>query len=154
MATSIIVGDRLPAFTLNDQHGKPFSVGPLIGKKPLVVYFYPKDETKVCTAQACSFRDRYEEFQDLGCEVIGISGDSAEKHAKFAENHSLPFVLLSDPDKQVRKLLGVPRDMLGLVPGRYTYVVGADGEVKSVFHDAFSAMPHIEAALEALRVEV
>ncbi len=145
------VGDRIPSFTLKDQNGKDFSVDQLLRKTSLVIYFYPKDETKVCTVQACGFRDAYAEFKDLGCEVIGVSSDSEKSHQKFMSNHKLPFILLSDTEKSVRKLFGVPKDLFGLLPGRYTYIINKEGIIIKIFNSAFSAEGHIEEALKALK---
>jgi len=145
------VGDKVPHFEGVDQYGNQFDVSKLIGKKALVVYFYPKNETKVCTAQACSFRDNYETFTDLNCEVIGVSGDSVSSHQRFAENRNLPFVLLADGNKKIRKAFQVPRDLLGLLPGRYTYVINQAGIVISVFHDMSNAQNHIDEALKQLK---
>ena len=147
----LIKGDQLPSFKLKDQNNQLFSIDSIIGKKNIVIYFYPKDETKVCTAEACSFRDNYEQFQNLGCEVIGISSDNVESHKKFSENHNLPFILLSDEQNEVRKLFGVPNDLLGLIPGRYTYVIDKRGEIIHIFNSAFNADKHIEEALKALK---
>jgi len=144
------VGDKVPSFSLTDQNNHLFSVDSLIGEKNLVIYFYPKDETKVCTAEACSFRDNYEKFQELGCDVIGISSDNVESHKNFANNHRLPFILLSDEQNEVRSLFGVPKDLLGLIPGRYTYVINKKGEIIHIFNSAFNADKHIEESLIAL----
>jgi len=142
-------GDKIPSFSLTDQNGNLFNIDYVLGKKSLVVYFYPKNETKVCTAQACSFRDAYQDFQDLGCEVIGISSDDVKSHISFAENHHLPFVLLSDGNKKVRKLFGVANDML-IIPGRTTYVINKEGVIIHIFSDQLSAGKHIKEALQAL----
>ncbi len=144
-------GDRVPSFQLKDQQDHLFSIDSILGKKNMVIYFYPKDETKVCTAEACSFRDNYEKFVELGCEVIGISSDDVESHKKFAANHHLPFILLSDPENKVRELFGVPKDFLGLIPGRYTYVIDKSGTIIHVFNSAFNAGKHIEESLKALK---
>ncbi len=144
-------GDQIPHFSLNDQNGKLFSIDSLLGKENMVIYFYPKDETKVCTAQACSFRDEYEEFKELGCEVIGISSDGEKSHEKFAANHNLPFILLSDTNNTVRKEFGVPKDLFGLIPGRYTYLVDKEGIIRLVFHSATQAKSHTTAAIKALK---
>jgi len=143
-------GDKVPSFTLTDQHGNPFDIDAVLGKKKLIIYFYPRNETKVCTAQACSFRDAYQDFQDLGCEVIGISSDDVESHVSFAENHRLPFVLLSDGNKKVRKLFGVANDLL-VIPGRTTYVINKEGVIIHIFSDQLSAGKHIKEALKALK---
>ena len=151
MAHSVQVGDFLPNFRLQDQNGIHFSSSQYLGKKNMVIYFYPKDETAVCTAQACSFRDNYEVFKDLNCEVIGISSDGKESHQNFAAHYRLPFTLLSDTKKEVRSLLGVPKDLFGLLPGRYTYVIDKKGKVILIFNSSFSAKKHIEAALAILK---
>lgn len=148
---SLTQGDQVPSFILKDQKGNNFNIDELIGEKNLVIYFYTKDETSVCTAQASSFRDNYQDFTDLGAEVIGISSDSEDSHQKFAANHNLPFILLSDNKQTVRNTFGVPTDMLGLLPGRYTYVVNKKGEIILVFNSALNAQKHIDAALEALK---
>ncbi len=143
------VGDIIPHFTAIDTNGNVFDSKNYLGKS-LVIYFYPKDETRVCTEQACSFRDNYEDFKSLGAEVIGISSDSDKSHKKFASKHQLPFILLSDSDKKLRKLFGVPNDLFGLLPGRVTYVVNKNGIIEMVFN-SMSGKIHIEKALEILK---
>ena len=113
---SIAVGDKAPDFKLRDQNGKDVSLAGFRGKKAVVLYFYPKDETPGCTKEACSFRDSYEEFVKAGAEVIGVSGDSVNKHKSFAEHHRLPFTLLADDGNLLRKAYGVPAT-LWLLPG-------------------------------------
>jgi peroxiredoxin Q/BCP len=144
------VGDRIPNFTAKDTNGNDFDIQNFVGKKPLVIYFYPKDNTPGCTAQACSFRDQYEDFKDLGAEVIGISSDSIDSHQKFAKQYKLPFILLSDNYKKIRKLFGVPSNMFGMLPGRVTYVTDRNGEIKMIF-DSMMATKHIPKALEAIK---
>ena len=144
------VGDKIPNFTAVDTNGTLFDSNDVIGKKPTVIYFYPKDNTSVCTEQACSFRDQYEEFKALGAEVIGISSDSLKSHQNFASRYKLPFILLSDSDKKLRKLFGVPNDLLGLIPGRVTYVADKDGIVQLIFN-SMSGKIHIEKALKILK---
>jgi peroxiredoxin Q/BCP len=144
------VGDKIPNFLAKDTSGNDFDIKNLVGKKPLVIYFYPKDNTPGCTAQACSFRDQYEDFKDLGAEVIGISGDSIDSHKKFAKQHKLPFILLSDDNKKIRRLFGVPSNMFGMLPGRVTYVTDRNGEIKMIF-DSMMATKHIPKALEAVK---
>ncbi len=144
------VGDKIPNFSAADTNGNLFDSNEVIGKKPVVVYFYPKDNTRVCTEQACSFRDQYEDFKSLGAEVIGVSGDSLKSHQNFASRYRLPFILLSDADKKLRRLFGVPNDLLGLIPGRVTYVADKDGIVRLVFN-SMSGKIHIEKALEILK---
>ncbi len=144
------VGDKIPNFAAIDTNGNLFDSNEVIGKKPVVVYFYPKDNTRVCTEQACSFRDQYEDFKSIGAEVIGVSGDSLKSHQNFASRYKLPFILLSDADKKLRRLFGVPNDLLGLIPGRVTYVADKDGIVRLVFN-SMSGKIHIEKALEILK---
>lgn len=147
---SLKTGDPVPKFTLKDQDGNDFDISTLVGKQAFVIYFYPKDHTPGCTAEACSFRDSYEDFKELGAEVIGISSDSERSHRKFATKHRLPFTLLSDPGKKVSKLFGIKNYMLGLIPGRETYVFDAEGKMLMVFN-SMKADGHIENALSALK---
>lgn len=147
----INIGDKFPYFDLADHKGNLFGSASFIGRKAMVVYFYPKNETKGCTKQACSFRDHYQEFMDAGAEVIGISSDSTESHQEFAANHNLPFILLSDPDNAFRKRIEVPRSFLGLVPGRVTYIVDAKGIVTYIFNSQLNVDKHIQIALKTLK---
>lgn len=144
-------GDKVPSFTLKDQDGKIFSIDTLIGKKPMVIFFYPKDFTPGCIKEVCSFRDQYEDFTDLGAEVIGISGDGESSHQKFAKKYRLPFTLLSDSAKKVRALFGVKGSLFGLLPGRVTYVIDKNGIVQLVFENQFGAEKHITEALAILK---
>jgi len=144
------VGDKIPNFSAKDSIGNDFDSASVVGKKPAVFYFYPKDNTPGCTAQACSFRDQYEDFKDLGAEVIGISSDSIASHEKFAQQYKLPFILLSDNDKKIRNLFGVKSNLFGLIPGRVTYVVDKNGIIQLIF-DSLIATNHIPKALEAIK---
>jgi peroxiredoxin Q/BCP len=143
-------GDKVPEFSLPDKSGNIFSIKDYVGKNKLVIYFYPKDETSGCTAEACAFRDSYEEFLKKDALVIGISADSPESHLKFAENHHLPYILLSDNKNEVRKLFGVPGNMLGIIPGRVTYVVDKSGTIRLVFNSQTQIDKHISEALKVL----
>jgi peroxiredoxin Q/BCP len=147
----IQIGDSCPSFILKNQFSEDFDVNQVLGKKTLVIYFYPKDDTPGCTKEACSFRDRFEEFQDLGCEVIGISSDSEQKHKEFANKHKLPFILLSDTNQSVRKSFGVPGSLFGLIPGRVTYIVGKDMKIKGIFNSLLNPLGHIEHALDLVK---
>ena len=147
---AIQVGDVVPQFSAVDAQGTLFDSASVIGKKPVVLYFYPKDNTPGCTAQACSFRDQYEDFLDLGAEVIGISSDGLASHQKFTAQYQLPFLLLSDTEKKIRKLFGVPTAFFGLLPGRVTYVIDAKGVVQMVFNSMLAGQ-HIPKALEAIK---
>lgn len=143
--------DTLPDFKLLNQHNKLVSSANLIGKSALVIYFYPKDDTPGCTAEACAFRDQFEAFADAGARVYGISADSVESHKQFAEKYQLSFDLLSDPGNKIRQQFGVPRSMLGLLPGRVTYVFNKQGELIHQFNSQLNAKKHITEALAALR---
>ena len=147
----IKIGDKIPNFTAKDLNGNDFDIQNYMGKKPLVIYFYPKDNTAGCTIQACSFRDQYQDFTDLGAEVIGISSDSVASHQKFSEQYKLPFILLSDSDQKIRNLFGVPKGLLGLVPGRVTYVIDKEGIVKMIFDNGLMVKKHISKALDAIK---
>lgn len=147
---AINVGDRAPDFSLPSRDGKPVHLKALLKEKPVVLYFYPKDETPGCTKEACSFRDSYTAFQELGAEVVGVSADSVDSHQKFAQNHQLPFQLLSDEQNAVRKQYGVP-STFGLLPGRVTYVIDQEGTVRHMFNSQLNIKGHIENALTVLK---
>jgi len=144
--TPIKVGDPVPTFALTDQNGKSFSVGDYIGKKILVIYFYPKDESSVCTKEACAFRDNYAQFTNQGALVIGINGGTVESHHSFEANHQLPFTLLSDPGNKVLKQFGVKGGAFGLT-GRQTYVVDLNGKVVFSYNSMMQGKKHEEDAL-------
>ena len=144
------VGDKIPNFTAKDSSGSDFVSSSVIGIKPVVFYFYPKDNTPGCTAQACSFRDQYEDFKDLGAEVIGISSDSVQSHEKFIKRYKLPFLLLSDNDKKLRNLFGVKTSLFGFLPGRVTYVADNNGVIQLIF-DSLVATSHIPRALKIIK---
>lgn len=151
----IHAGDPAPEFTLPDQSGQPISLRNFRGRS-VVLYFYPRDHTMLCTAQACDFRDTYEMFAQAGAEIIGISSDPPASHQGFASQHALPFLLLSDADGMVRERYGVPR-LLGILPGRVTYVIDPQGIVREVIQSSFSVGAHVQGALrrvEALRAPV
>ena len=144
------VGSKAPDFTLPSQSGQMLSLNAFIGEKPVVLFFYPKDDTPGCTKQACVFRDNYDVFKERDAEVIGISSDSVELHRGFAAKHDLPYTLLSDEDKKVRKLYGVP-NTLGLFPGRVTYIIDREGIVRHVFSSQLGVEKHVEEAIKALQ---
>ena len=150
MARGIGVGDKAPDFTLPAQSGEQVRLYDRIGERVVVLYFYPKDETSGCTAEACAFRDSHEVFSDAGAEVIGVSSDSVDSHAAFADHHKLPFTLLSDAGGKVRKLYGVP-STLGFLPGRVTYVIDRDGTVRLVINSMLNIGGHINDALDVVR---
>jgi thioredoxin-dependent peroxiredoxin len=150
MAGGIQVGDKAPDFTLMSQANAPVRLSDRLRHGPVVLYFYPKDETSGCTAEACAFRDSYEVFAEAGADVIGVSSDSAGKHAAFAGHHNLPFTLLSDENGHVRKSYGVPA-VLGLIPGRVTYVIDQSGTVRHVFKSMTNIGGHVNDALAIVK---
>ncbi|MFM2378316.1 MAG: hypothetical protein RLZZ143_894 [Cyanobacteriota bacterium] len=147
---AIKVGDRVPNFSLPSQIGATVNIGDLIGKKSLVIYFYPKDDTPGCTAESCAFRDSYEVFTDAGAEVIGISGDSPQSHQQFAQKYNLPFTLLSDTDNRVRKLFGVPSTLF-VLPGRVTYIIDKEGIVRHIFDSMLDFKAHVTESLNTIK---
>jgi len=144
------VGDKAPDFTLPSQMGDNVTLSEYFGKKNVVLYFYPKDETRGCTREACEFRDQYDVFTNLGAEVLGVSSDTLESHKSFATHYGLPFLLLSDEKNEVRKLYGVPSSM-GILPGRVTYIIDKKGVVRHIFNSQLQPEKHIEEALKILR---
>ena len=146
----VAVGEPAPDFRLFSNRGDYVSLHDFLGRKNLVVYFYPKDFTRGCTAEACSFRDSYELFKDLGAEIIGISSDNQNSHNAFAKQHSLPFILLSDTDGSVRKAYGVKKS-LGLFEGRVSFVIDKNGIVRHVFSSQVRATAHVAEAINVLK---
>ena len=149
MARALAVGDKAPLIALPDQSGSERRSDQLAGKA-LVLFFYPKDDTPGCTMEACAFRDSYADLQALGAEVWGVSGDDAASHARFAERHKLPFPLLADRGNALRKAFGVPA-VLGLLPGRVTYVIDGDGVIRHVFNNLLDGPAHRREAITALK---
>ncbi len=149
MATALLAGDRAPLIALPDGNGIERRSDTLDGR-PLVLFFYPKDDTPGCTAEACAFRDSYGDLQSLGAEVWGVSGDAAASHQRFAQRHNLPFPLLVDRDNALRRAFGVP-SLLGLLPGRVTYVIDGEGVIRHVFNNLLDGAAHRREAIEALR---
>ena len=147
---AVKIGDRAPDFTLPDQDGKPVSLGELLAEGCVVLFFYPKDDTPGCTAEACSFRDEYEELSEAGATVVGVSSDDVESHRRFADKHRLPFRLLSDRGGDVRRRFGVPKT-LGFIDGRVTYVIDAQGVICHVFNSQLRTGRHVEEALRLVR---
>uniref|UniRef100_A0A7C8ZTR7 Peroxiredoxin Q, chloroplastic n=1 Tax=Opuntia streptacantha TaxID=393608 RepID=A0A7C8ZTR7_OPUST len=149
IVAKITEGSIPPDFKLKDQDGRTVSLSQFRGK-PVVLYFYPADETPGCTKQACAFRDSYEKFKKAGAEVIGVSGDTVESHKAFKEKYKLPFTLLSDEGNKVRKEWGVPADLFGTLPGRQTYVLDKNGVVRLIYNNQFQPEKHIEETLKFL----
>ncbi|MEP7288226.1 MAG: peroxiredoxin [Chloroflexota bacterium] len=149
-AGNVQVGDPAPDFTLLDENGQPVHFADLLGKSEIVLYFYPKDNSMGCTAEACAFRDSYEVFKKAGAIVVGVSSDTAESHQGFAEKHHLPFTLLSDAKAEVQKLYGVPKT-LGLFSGRVTYIIDRQGIVRHRFSSQINIDKHITDALQVIQ---
>lgn len=146
----IAVGDHAPDFTAADQDGKQVRLSDYRHERVVVLFFYPKDGSPVCTREACAFRDAYEQFVEAGAVVIGVSGDSADSHRQFAAAHRLPFVLVADGDDSIRRAFGVPKTM-GLLPGRTTYVIDREGTVRLAFSAQMTADRHVREALDVVR---
>jgi thioredoxin-dependent peroxiredoxin len=144
------VGDRAPDFELTAGSGGTVRLSQFQGKKNVVLFFYPKDDTPGCTVEACTFRDRYQDFADAGAELIGVSSDSVESHQRFAGKHQLPMTLLSDGGGEVRKRWGI-RSTFGLLPGRVTFIVDKEGVVRHVFESQLRVKRHVQESLEVLR---
>lgn len=142
-------GALAPDFALPNAQGETVRLSDLRGKN-VVLYFYPKDFTGGCTAEACSFRDNYDAITQLNAEVIGISSDSQSSHESFAAKYHLPFPLLSDAGGAVRKAYKVPAT-LGLLPGRVTYVIDKHGVIRRIFTSQINIERHIAEALDGLQ---
>jgi peroxiredoxin Q/BCP len=147
----IKTGSSVPSFILPDQNGKSFDINSVLGKKNLVIYFYPKDDSPGCTKEACSFRDQFEVFKEADAVIIGISGQSVESHKEFAGKHGLSFTLLSDEGDKIRRRFGVPTNFLGLLPGRVTYIADRTGKVIFIFDSQTKATEHVNEALRILK---
>ena len=146
--TELRVGDRAPDFSLLDERGLPVSLKDYLGKKTVVLYFYPKDFTAGCTAEACSFRDNYKSILDKGAAVVGVSLDSVESHLRFSQKYSLPFTILSDRSKEVAKAYGV-LGVGGFLAKRITFIINKDGKITHIFPKV-DVKQHSEAVLKAL----
>ena len=150
---TLAVGDVAPDFTLPCSTGGTVTLSELrrSSGRNVVLFFYPKDETPGCTVEACSFRDEYETFADAGAEVLGISSDSAESHQRFAARHHLPMKLLTDADGKVRKAYDVRPTVLGILPGRATFVIDREGIIRHVFVSQLRVRVHVKEALAVVK---
>jgi len=146
--TELKVGDKAPDFTLMDERGLPMSLKDFLGKNPIVLYFYPKDFTPGCTAEACSFRDNYKAYEEKGAVVVGVSLDSVESHEKFSKHYNLPFTLLSDNRKEVAKAYGV-LGTGGFLAKRVTFIIDKNGNIAGIFSKV-DVKKHSQEVLEAL----
>ena len=145
------IGESAPDFTLPGAGGAPVHLDDLVAKGAVVLYFYPKDETSVCTAEACAFRDAYEDFVAAGAQVVGVSRDDTESHARFATGHRLPFLLLSDPTGEVHARYGVRSQLGGLLKDRLTFVLDRGRIVRHVFASRVRFQAHVDEALRIVR---
>jgi peroxiredoxin Q/BCP len=147
---SVKVGDLAPDFSLPSNRGRDVSLSEFKGQKAVVLFFYPKDGTPGCTAEACDFRDSHARFVGSGAEVIGVSEDSVQSHERFAQKHELPMTLLSDVGGKVRALYGV-KNTLGFIKGRVTFVIDRQGVVRHVYESQLQFGKHVTEALEIVR---
>jgi peroxiredoxin Q/BCP len=148
--TSVAVGQPAPDFELRAADGRLVRLSDFRGRKSVVLFFYPKDETLGCTVEACTFRDNYQDFADAGAEVIGISGDSTDSHTRFAHHHRLPMLLLSDPEGVARARFGVKK-ILGIFPDRITFVIDRDGIVRQITTGRLRFKQHATESLALIK---
>ncbi|WP_227396965.1 thioredoxin-dependent thiol peroxidase [Jeotgalibacillus aurantiacus] len=149
------IGEKAPDFTLQTQDGESVSLSDFLGKKQVVLYFYPKDMTPGCTTQACDFRDHHESFADLDAVILGVSPDPQDKHKKFVDKHDLPFSLLVDEDHKVAEQYGVwtlkknfGKEYMGIE--RSTFAIDKDGTLLKEWRKV-RVKGHVEETLEFLR---
>jgi len=145
------IGEKCPTLKTTNQHGEKIDFTNLIGKKRIVIFFYPKDFTPGCTKEACGFRDNYEVFNNLNCSVFGVSSDSEKRHLSFAKKFNLNFDLITDRDRKLSNLFQVQRNLFGLIPGRVTYIFDENGICQGVFDSLRDSDGHIEHALNTLK---
>ena len=142
------IGDQIPSFSLKDQHGKIRTSTNL--NKPLVLFFYPKDDTPGCTIEACGFRDKYDLFKILGAEVWGVSNGDTQSHLEFANKNKLQYPLICDQNNILRAQFGVPKK-LGFIEGRVTYIINSKRIIIHIFEDLLNGPAHIKEAIKALK---
>jgi len=143
------IGDKLPHFIMFDESSQPIDISCLTGRF-LVLYFYPKDNTPGCVREAISFRNSFNSLISSGAFVYGVSNDTPRSHRQFKQKFKLPFSLLSDTDGELRKLMGVPSDLFGLIPGRVTYIFDPEGRLIKVFKSQLSPEKHVKEALKVI----
>jgi peroxiredoxin Q/BCP len=143
------VGELAPEFEAQDQHERTLTLGSLLARGPLVIYFYPKDFTPVCSAQACTFRDASSELAALSANVVGVSQDPIDSHRRFAEKYRVPYSLIADPERRIIKLYGAALPILGRTL-RVSYVIGKNGRILGAFHHELSAAKHLSDVKRAL----
>ncbi|WP_255496169.1 peroxiredoxin [Mucilaginibacter sp. FT3.2] len=145
----LLTGDNMPTFSLLDQNGKEFKTADYVGKKVLVIYFYPKDESMVCTKEACAFRDSFDQFTKAGAMVIGINGGTVASHKGFADHYKLPFTLLSDPDNKVYNMFGIHKKFF--MTGRETFIVDLKGKIVYTHEAMMQGKEHADDALAFIK---
>lgn len=148
--STLAPGVPAPGFSKTGTDGHPVSLAQYRGKQAVVLFFYPKDETAICTKEACAFRDAYDDFSRAGAAVIGVSADGAASHQSFAARLKLPFSLISDEDGALRKAYGVPKTLL-VLPGRTTFVIDREGIIRHAFTAAFGSQSHVDEALAVVK---
>lgn len=141
---------KAPLFDFTNQYGETFNLSDFIGRSIIVLYFYPKDFTPGCTAQACTFRDAYQDFVESGAEVIGISADSTSSHAQFSSKYSLPFHLASDTDGSIRRMYDIPTGFFGLFFSRITYLINKDGMIVWAYTSNLAPASHVSEVLKII----
>lgn len=143
-------GDAAPTLAMTTHDGETLSLADYQGQHPVVLYFYPRDDTPICTQEACGFRDAYDDFRAAGAVVIGVSGDSQASHRRFVATHDLPFLLVADTDGAVRKAFGLPSG-ISLFNKRITFVIDRDGVICHAFEARLAAGQHVDEALAVVR---
>jgi len=146
----LTIGSLAPDFTLNSNLGTVFNLKKSLGKKIIVLFFYPKNNTPGCTKESIMFRDSFHQFQNYNAELIGISSDTVESHCDFISKYNLPFILLSDPNNKVRKLYS-SYFFLNLFPGRDTFIIDQNGVIQYIFSSQFKINQHIIKALKIVK---
>ena len=149
MEIKVKVGDQAPDFEGPTSDGSRLGLKDFVGKKNVVLYFYPKDDTPGCTREACSFRDNLQPIRNLGAEIVGVSLDSVQSHDRFAKKYELAFPLISDKEKQIAKAYGVLRD-IGLSTNRVTFIIDTKGRVAKIFPKV-DVTKHTEEVVTALK---
>lgn len=150
MSAPLEPGQPAPDFTLPTNGGGQVRLSDFFGKKTVVLYFYPEDDTLGCTIESCTFRDVHQDFADAGAEVIGVSRDNVASHDHFRAKYQLPFTLASDPDGAVQRAYGAARAPLAL-RGRITFVIDRQGIIRDIYSSAFRVKEHVRRALELVR---
>jgi len=148
MIKPLAVGDPVPEFSLKDQNGNMFDIKTILGRKNIVIFFYPQDGTYNCTRQVCYFRDFADAFDETESVIIGISGQSVKSHKEFAEKNNIRYPMLSDDGDHVRRLFGIPPKLFGFLPGRVTYVVDKKGKIVHIFSSQSQVERHVDEALK------